>query len=236
MGIVAKKLSTFSILPPDNERNFNVKDFCTPIPENITHKRIETVKQNEVQYNCAVGANPDALELTDELQFMLNSDNWKDYLPSFDALCLKVPFDPRNLPQPILDRIQEVKAKVEAEIQIPENAAGFCDAFVPKFYEAGLAPFADEYNADGIFLKAGGGLGFGYPYAYTLNISEELTAEESFEGVLNPSLPLGSCTEASHRIDAAFLATGIHCNIKHYKTQTHMYARYNELDLDCILK
>ena len=66
------------------------------------------------------------------------------------------PLDPRKIPQPILDRMEKIRGRIEGELGKKPNDPGYCDAFVPRFYDAGRALYRE------------GGLGFDYPYSYNL--------------------------------------------------------------------
>ena len=73
------------------------------------------------------------------IHFVYNSPDWQKYLPALDKAGLKHPLDIHKLPKPILERIAQLRQKIDGEIKLTPNDARYCDAFVPKFYETGLA-------------------------------------------------------------------------------------------------
>lgn len=167
------------------------------------------------------GKDDGLLTWAETVHFAYNSPDWKKYLPALDRMKLKHPLDTRSLPNPIRQRIEKIEKEVKTQIGIEENEPVFCDAFVPAFFKAGLPSFRES------------GLGFGYPFGYTLNLFEkELTATQAFSAVLNPSLPYGSCSEATYKVLSALEVSGVPCFAKAIETQNHLFPRFDRIDLD----
>ncbi len=157
------------------------------------------------------------------IHFVYTNPDWQKYLQAIDKAGLRHPLDIHRIPKPILDRINQLKEKIDSEINLKPQDPGYCDAFVPKFYEAGLSPYVE------------GGLAFSYPFNYRGLETKEMTASEAYKAVLNPNsrkLDFGSCTEATYKIVSAFLAAGVPCEVKAIATQNHLFARYKNEDLD----
>lgn len=160
------------------------------------------------------------LNFKEFVHFVYNSPDWQKYLPALDKAGLKHPLDPRKIPHEIIRRASYLRSAVEHQTQTMPGITGYCDAFVPAYYEEGLKSYAE------------GGLGWGYPFAYRRTQDRELTAAEGYNGVLNPKLPFGECTEATYKIISAFRAAGVPCTINTFDTQNHLFARFDQTDLD----
>lgn len=153
------------------------------------------------------------------MRFLATTPDWRKYAPGFEKMRVVHPLNPQ-LPEPIQPRIAELKATVIASVGLSPEAPGFCDAFVPAFFHAGLP----SYQA--------GGLGFGYTPGTDPSEAAEMTAAQSYLAVLDPRYAPGTCSEATYRIITAFAATGVHCPIQAVATQKHLFARYKDQDLD----
>ncbi len=159
------------------------------------------------------------------IHFVYDNPDWERFLPALDRAGLRHPLDLRNIPRSIIQRIQEIKEKVETKIGLPPEEPNYYSHFVPAFFQAGLATFED------------GGLGFSYPFSSQLDLTEpELTAAEAFDAVLDPDNmrhPYGSSTEATYKVIAAFRVMGVpHDKVVAVETQNYLTARFEKTDLD----
>lgn len=165
-----------------------------------------------------VGKVDRTIDLGETVHFLYNAPEWRRYLPAFDKLRLKHPLDPR-LPAPITHRAIQLTEQINQEIPFAWGAPGYCEAFVPRFFAAGLAAFAD------------GGLGWAVPLRVQLE-HYELTAPEAYAGVLDARRPFGSCSEATAKVLTAFAAVGSPCSVAAVGTQNHVFARAAGMNLD----
>lgn len=188
----------------------------------VTRRAVQwTVKRNGSSTGIdgnAAGIKDGVCTEEETIHFIYHRPEWRNYLPALDRMGLKHPLDLRDIPPEILERARSLREKIQVSIGGDEKQTGYCEDFVPKFYEAGRPSFRN------------GGLGFDYPYGTTLT-PHELTAGEAFAAVLDPALPYGSCTEATAKVMTAFAAVSS-CPVRPVVTQNHMFARFKNLDLD----
>lgn len=181
--------------------------------------------QRLTQWCRTHGVAPEALDLDGNGEIaepeaaaaLLKQHDWQRILPALDIIGVRHPLDFRHFPRKVLDRISEIASAVDARIGLPQDDPGYCDVFVPAFFEAGL-PSLEE-----------GGLCFGYPdqrpFSDPLR-DPELTAQEAFEACLDRSRFFGTCSEATYKVAAAFAAAGAPCRISAVLTQSHAFPRY----------
>ncbi|MBI4212608.1 MAG: tetratricopeptide repeat protein [Deltaproteobacteria bacterium] len=202
----------------------------SPAAQALIRCAMEKLNISPEEMDGSAGSEADGLITYDEgVHAVMNSPQWQK------CKNIRHPLDLDSIPLPIKQRIASLKKQTDAEIGLSEKDPGYCDAFVPTFFQKGLPSYKN------------GGLGFTYPFTPNANLfpmlsptpgfrqkfmDAELTAAEAYQGVLNPKLPYGSCSEAEAKIIAAFRATGVPCDVHGMRTQGHVYAQYKDKPLD----
>ncbi len=188
----------------------------------------EIVKVASLDDVAALDLNGDGgVELAEAAAFAVTRADWLRFAHVLEPLGVRHPIDLQDLSPEDVARAREIAARVEAEIGISRDDPNFCNAFRPKFVEAGTSAFAE------------GGLCFASDEPRTMSIDEELasvemTAAESFAVCRDPNQNYGSCSERMYMVEAALAATGVPCSVESRMTENHVYPASEGKSLDPI--
>jgi len=143
-------------------------------------------------------ANNNFYRFVEALEFIDQTPNgWKRFRPALDAIDLIDPIDPRRLPDPVKQRIENLQQLIEAEIKLKPEDSGYCRHFVPRFFNRGQASFQK------------GGLCFAKESKDPIDFPIEATAAQAFQACVDDTIARGQCSETTYKILAAFEYLGI---------------------------